>query len=198
MEAFICSQDKRSRIQIFRLVLKNSFSKKMMVSVLPALCFLPLFQGVFPLFALEILSRLNRSFSSNSFKSPLEDASWSSEVLGVWGATPNWEFLNSVGSPIEMSPFPSWSTGLDSRVATALIKNPRLELSGWTLKFTRFGITRDFQEEDNSLSFPKVSEPNDLLTWNHEWAVEISATNARKGIYKVSVSMKWRPQCVKK
>ena len=141
----------------------DKYRSHALLTLLPALCFLPLFHGVFPLFALDILILLNLSLSSNSSESSLEDSSW---IVGRLELAPTCE----TSQPFR--PFSSWTKPLVSRVATALIQSLPLRTSSClTLKNSSLGMPKDFQAQGNLFSFAKVNEVDDSLPWIGFWAL---------------------------
>lgn len=138
---------------------------------LPALCFLPLFHGVLPLFAFDIFNLLNLSLSPNSFESSLEH---SSSIFGRPEWTPTCETSQT------FCPFLSWTKPLRSRVATALIKSrPFLNSRCLTLEFSSLGRHKDFHALDSLFSFAKVNGIDESSPWTKVWTL-----TARKWLCK--------------
>lgn len=125
---------------------------------LPGLCFLPLFHGMFPLFALEILFRLNFSLSANAIESSLEDSTWSAEVSEL--------VLSCSFSQQLVCPCSLGAKDLGSKTATALIWSLLLSKA-----FTFLGNSIDFPNDDSPLSSQKVNVHDKTLQWTWNWAL---------------------------
>ena len=127
---------------------------------LPGLCFLPLFHGIFPEFAFEILILLNFSLSSGSLESSSEDS------------------CKCPGGLEFKSGFESWHKHLfwfaanpfGSRVATAFISSLSFRSSTHTkLKFNFRSLRKDFQPQETLSSLPNLTENVATLWWEVLW-----------------------------
>lgn len=128
---------------------------------LPGLCFFPLFHGVFPVFAFEILVLRNFSLSSRS--------SESSSLYWVWAGGELWSITScELLRPGFLLPLLRTKCLGSSVVATALTRSvppPRK----WKFKF--LPTPNSFQAEKIPFSFPKMNGFDNPLSWNGIWAV---------------------------